>query len=303
MRASMPKFLLFSCHIFVYNFQINLQRTPCAITKTTGLWTDFMKMTAGNADYVAIMMDDVYLPHYDLSSYINLMESYNIDAAAASLNAWHWKTMIQQPNCLFRRTSYIDMLFTVFTNKAFQCWQNQIDLDLNHYGWAYDITFAKTCNVQLAVFDTHVAVHASGQARGNARLYDENEAMTQMWNWLKHKQVNFIDHSKSHDYKMQDLIKYMDNTDISCEPIPILGLADSTYFLSVEHRGGWKYIMQELLQSNVISTQKSKYSLIDCSESFFMWEKKQFIHHGSESYILHKITRHFFQNMKLYMDC
>ena len=32
-----------------------------------------MKMYGSDTDYVAIMMDDIYLPQYDLGSFLNIM--------------------------------------------------------------------------------------------------------------------------------------------------------------------------------------------------------------------------------------
>jgi hypothetical protein len=39
----------------------------------------------------------------------------------------------------------------VFTAEAWLCWKNQFDLQINSYGWGYDVTFADQCKAKVGV--------------------------------------------------------------------------------------------------------------------------------------------------------
>ncbi len=79
------------------------------------------------------------------------------------------------------------MLFTVFRAEAWRCWQEQIDLEVNQFGWGYDVTFARVCHAAVGVVDTEVVTHAAQCPAGGdcSRSYDKDKAMAHMWAWLQ----------------------------------------------------------------------------------------------------------------------
>lgn len=266
--SSFSKRFLFTCHVFLYN-KITFP-FDCERTYSKGLWTDFMKqVNYYDYDYYILMMDDVYLQKPTVENMIDTMKNYNLSVAAPSLTSWHWKIMEQNSSCILRKTNYLDMLFTIFKKDAFQCWSNQIDLKNNNYGWGYDITFKKNCNVEMGILDNFLAIHTSGEARGSKRLYNENRAQEQLWNWL---------YSHGWDKKklnMDELINTIEGSVTEYIRRPILKIADSSYFQSVKHNGGWGDIMKHLIKSNTISPTVGSISFVDCSESMFMWNSRK----------------------------
>ncbi len=58
-------------------------------------------------------------------------------------------------------------------------------------------------------------------------------------------------------------------------------LYDSTYYLTVNHRGGWKSIITNLINNNIVSNDNlyniinNNILLIDIVEKYFLWEKRE----------------------------
>lgn len=275
LRVNIPVHTLFSCSIYVYNLSLNLPSNICEIHHRRGFWTDFMQIVEPKYDYIGLLMDDVYVENNDMNSFFKLMDVYDVDVAAAALPNWHWHIMKKRDDCLLRRTRYTDMLFTVFKKSAFVCWQNQINTTLNRMGWGYDLTFKRSCSVNIAILDTHTAIHMSGERRGQDRLYDEKYAFEDMWNWLSARNFESVSHFNTQDHKMKELINYINKSEIECIPEPLLGLADSSYYSSVEHQGGWRSVVSFMLKQKTLTLGQAKYSFIDCCESFFMWERRR----------------------------
>lgn len=65
-----------------------------------------------------------------------------------------------------------------------RCWQDEIDLSINRYGWGYDVTFEQACNVSVGVVDSQLAHHPLAEA---SRSYDSANASTQFQRWMRHK--------------------------------------------------------------------------------------------------------------------
>lgn len=63
---------------------------------------------------------------------------------------------------------------------------------------------------------------------------------------------------------------------LACAPPPILGLADDLYLQQSSHRGGWKVVMQHVIQAGVLSLRPRDGQLlfVDCMESVFLWQQK-----------------------------
>ena len=91
----------------------------CIVVRQAGLWTDFMRDVPARTSYVALMMDDVDVSSVHMSTFMGAVQQYSLDVAAPSIaNEWYWKVMEATPEargCAVRKTLFVDMLFTVFT--------------------------------------------------------------------------------------------------------------------------------------------------------------------------------------------
>jgi len=285
-RQSVPANMSFSCEIFVYS-EIEIE-SDCAVTRRHGLWTDFMKAERSSSTWVAIMMDDVSPLNLHVGTFLNTMQRHGIHAMSpAILPKWHWELMNQRQHCLVRQVTHVDILFVVFTRAAYACWQKQIDVVRNHYGWGYDVAFSTVCNVSVGIADQHLALHTtstsepSGEIR-KERLYSESRALEDMWSWL-HASLNWT--ITSGEDGMQQLVRYNDRMSSAnaapCVPGPALYLYQHVPCVrsatkSKRQRRGWRAIMSRALQSEVVSVNQrgGQVMLIDCAESVFMCEAR-----------------------------
>ena len=260
---SLSSFLVVTCQIFTY--KPVLLHAPCVLTESLGnLWTDFMIQESIPSDYVLLVMDDV-LVQEDLYPVLNLMTQYSLDVASYSVDDWHWDIMNPRKDCLFRETRYTDMLATVFTRDAYQCWKQHINVHENHIGWGYDVMLKKNCDVRIAIMDTHTAIHTSGEHEGTHRTYDEGIAFEQMFTYLKNRTLI---------RNMSDLIKHIGRSNIRCEPRPLLQLEDSSYYKSVTHNGGWRDVVGHMMSTDAVSEFEGRFQLVDCMESTFLWNRR-----------------------------
>eukprot|EP00931_Biecheleriopsis_adriatica_P014056 TRINITY_DN115677_c0_g1_i1.p1 TRINITY_DN115677_c0_g1~~TRINITY_DN115677_c0_g1_i1.p1 ORF type:complete len:177 (+),score=21.51 TRINITY_DN115677_c0_g1_i1:26-556(+) len=147
-------------------------------------------------------MDDVNLKGVNITDFMFTMQRLSIEVAAPTLPFWHWKVMMrdQKRQCAARYTKYMDMLFTVFTLRAWTCWQQQIDTTNNPLGWGMDATFHFTCGMRMAILDGHMARHVDlTQKREEAesvendvtRSYNETQAHAQLAHWLASKAAQY----------------------------------------------------------------------------------------------------------------
>jgi len=157
------------------------------------------------------MMDDVNPLEVDIKRLIDTMGELKVDLAAPDLPKWHWKVMERsKEHCKARFTHYSDMLFTVFTQRAWACWQQQIDVDRNPLGWGMDATFHFTCKMRMAIMDEHLAKHLDLSEKDvvaeETRSYDNNQAHAQLAQWLDRKATQY-----NVSYGISDIEKnYMD---------------------------------------------------------------------------------------------
>lgn len=278
-RLNTPKTIRFSCEIYVYSGNVRRNELDgCACSKfyKQGLWTHFMKAVSSNTTYIAIMMDDVIPNRLDVQSFLNNMEKHRLGMLSASvLPSWNWEAMRYNSSCLLRNTGYADILFATFTQPAFRCWQQMIDLTLNPYGWGYDVAFSQFCQVSVGVSDQHSVTHSTG-IPGEAkkeRIYNGDTAKLAMWKWLRFALRWHIPDDQSGYSQLAD---HNNAPAKSCVPRSSFSLADAEYLSQVTHRGGWRTIMQNLISSEVVSLnhRESQLQLIDCSESFFLWNNR-----------------------------
>jgi hypothetical protein len=149
------------CNVFVWNDAIvkdvekSLQ-TMCSVQHNAGKWVDHMAASSDDdlsqtTSHVAVLMDDVDIQGIDVVSFLNTMNESGYDLASGSIDNWHYECMHSREVCRSHRTDYVDVLFAVFTAEAWLCWKNQFDLQINSYGWGYDVTFADQCKAKVGV--------------------------------------------------------------------------------------------------------------------------------------------------------
>lgn len=281
LKRNAPANVRFSCTIYVYNTSLEVypkgeefpRTQQCDVVVQPGLWTDFMRMERGSSDYVLVMMDDVAPFNIDLGTMLQAMEQHHIDELSPSiLPSWNWKNMNQGRGALLKRVRMTDTLLAVFKRHGFECWKSLIDSQANRFGWGYDVSFSTRCNASVAVSDQHLALHATGVGGSvsKERLYNETETFGQMWRYLRKSMGWKFD---THEQGMQLLIAHNDAAPASVVPAPGLALLDPSYLLEVEHRGGWRAVIQHAIRQGVLSVNNrgGQPMLIDCAEKWFIW--------------------------------
>eukprot|EP01084_Bolivina_argentea_P058524 106858_1 len=249
----------FQCVIYVYNWtlldQIKHDIHYCDIQYNVGLWTDHMSKVQlfDGTTHVAILMDDFDISSIDTVNFLNIMKKSKFDVASAALPQWHYPAMHTRDLCLSHQTNFADVTFTIFAANAWLCWQNHINLDINHYGWGYDVTFNKLCNVSIGIIDDHAtAVHMS-----DSRSYNTIPAMNQLWTWIQ-----FVFESNDHVVlsleSAKNYWKYVNFERPLTFPMCTLYrkiqfvLGDDEYYNTAKHRGGWREVIKFLINSQIL---------------------------------------------------
>mmetsp|Transcript_63203 Transcript_63203/g.105161 ORF Transcript_63203/g.105161 Transcript_63203/m.105161 type:complete len:1055 (+) Transcript_63203:132-3296(+) len=176
----------FECEVFVYESIVvaRIEALGCNIHLAKGMWTDFMKQATSDAQFVALMMDDVDVSDINPIPFMLTMQEFGLDVASPAVHDWHLALMRPVKDSVVRNTSYVDMLFTIFTRTAWQCWQKEINVEVNHLGWGYDLTLHKACGVSVGIIDEHAISHINVAEQ---RTYSHQEALKQMIKWVQHR--------------------------------------------------------------------------------------------------------------------
>jgi hypothetical protein len=183
----------FRCLLYVHEltiFQNAVEHFPmCKVVLNKGkLWVSHMlQVGVVREDYVALLMDDIDIRGTNVFRMVNELKRVNFDVISSAIPGWHYKALLPRPECQSHRVAFVDMLFAVMTRNAWNCWQSQLDLSINHFGWGYDATFASLCGVKIGVSDMDTSQHAGHEcATGGecTRTYDSSQAMDQLHNWL-----------------------------------------------------------------------------------------------------------------------
>lgn len=182
--------LLFACTVYVYS-SVDISHLPCKIVRMQGKWVRFMAHIRTHATYVAVLMDDVSVPPHSALNLIRHMQSASLDIISPSFQNWahpamrptyasHYRGRPRYRNsCCIKETGYVDVLFTIFRSRAWQCWQKLLDPVRNPDGWGTDIIVAEKCNASIGVSDFERARHL-----GKKRTYAGGTARRNMLNWL-----------------------------------------------------------------------------------------------------------------------
>ena len=186
----------FRCLLFVHNLSllesVKSEFTMCDVRANSGgLWTDHMASVpnAPEEDVIGLLMDDVDTGTVNAASLVRTMQAHGFDVASPSFPKWHYDVMHPRQGCLLHGAEFVDILFTVMSRDAWICWQKHLDLEINRYGWGYDRTFSKLCDVRIAVMDQQVANHVGPECETGgecSRTYDSAKARKQMLAWLVH---------------------------------------------------------------------------------------------------------------------
>jgi len=171
-----------TCVVYAYN-RTTFWHPSCTVELVKGglhLWTHFMQryVVPSNGLDVLLAMDDIVAPVAPLP------RPAAFDAVSAAIHGWHWRVMRPKvpPPRQLRATAYVDMLFVRFLPRAWRCWVGQIDTRVNKYGWGYDRTFQKACEVRLAINDSVVARHRPH----TGQTYDHSASRKEEKAWLRH---------------------------------------------------------------------------------------------------------------------
>ena len=183
-----------SCIVYVWDKSLMDEATErldeCTVIYSEGLWTHHMvrvdETVLGNATHIAILIDDIDVSSVNSTSFLSTMSRAGYDAASAAVPGWHYDSIQPRKECKSHRTDFADVLFLVYTREAWRCWRQQIDLNINEFGWGYDVTFADKCNVTVGVIDDAIAVHHGGCEHGGdcTRSYDGTKAGLQQMEWI-----------------------------------------------------------------------------------------------------------------------
>lgn len=280
------------CLVFVYKSE-HLAPTRsvldfCQVEFSSGLWTNHMIKVPRPARFQKppthyhIMMDDINATTVDLPALISTMEAVNYQVASPSFDRWQTKSLLKREGCLAHRTGHVDILFTVMTPDAWDCWKSHLNVALNQYGWGYDLTFADVCRVTIGVVDHEIAYHDprncphGGDCRN--RSYDSDIARKQMDQYLVKADVGVPTVEAADRYFKHVAFERPDRFPF-CDKVQ-LHLASSHFYETVTHRGGWKTIIKELINLRKITQDDLDYDsmayveLVDSIEEWFLWSKR-----------------------------
>ena len=137
---------------------------------------------------MAVLMDDVDVADLDLPRFVALMDFAGFGVATPAFVDEQYVVMRKRCDCVYHRTDFVNVLFTVFTTRVWRCWQARIDPAGNRYGWGMDMAVAGLCNTTSGILDVFDAHHPRSSKEG--RLYSAEEANKQLAAWIvKHTKV------------------------------------------------------------------------------------------------------------------
>jgi Protein of unknown function (DUF707) len=162
--------------------------TAAAAAPPSAVQSPALRRLAGGVTHVAVMMDDVDVADLDLPRFVALMEFAGFGAATPAFLGEQYAVMRKRCDCVYHRTDFVNVLFTVFTRRVWQCWQAGIDPAKNRHGWGMDMAVAGLCNTTSGVLDVFDSYHPRSSKEG--RLYSAEEANQQLASWIvKHTKV------------------------------------------------------------------------------------------------------------------
>ena len=185
----------FHCIVYVYKKSLLSEAVAqfnfCNVVYNEGMWTSHMKHVPSleSTTHVAIMMDDIDVATHKLDAIhmIHRMDHIGYGAVSAAVVNWTYSAMHPRTSCTSHRTDYADILFVIFEHSAWKCWQDNLNLTLNKYGWGYDVTLSDICNITIGVIDTAIVLHSPPVVENvSKRSYNRDMAVAQQNVWLNH---------------------------------------------------------------------------------------------------------------------
>jgi Protein of unknown function (DUF707) len=141
-----------------------------------------------DAACVAILMDDINVQSVQLPRLVHTMQQAHLDVVVPAIPGGVYKDLLPQDSCTAHETGHVDMLLTIFTMAAWQCWQQHINVSMNAHGWGYDATLADVCGVRIGVVNHETLYHEANCPAGTecpARTYDTDRALAEMHSWIQ----------------------------------------------------------------------------------------------------------------------
>lgn len=139
-----------SCTVYTYR-STSFRHDACTIISffQNMLWTMAMKdyIPKYAALDVLLVIDDVIVPPNDILS----LYRPNAPVLSASIFNWHHKVMRPSSQRVWKKTSYVDILTVRFSPDAWKCWRKNINLEINTFGWGYDISFQRLCKFDMYI--------------------------------------------------------------------------------------------------------------------------------------------------------
>jgi hypothetical protein len=162
--------------------------TAAAAAPPSAVQSPALGRIARGVTHVAVLMDDVDVADLDLPRFVALMDFAGFGVATPAFIDEQYAVMRKRCDCVYHRTDFINVLFTVFTRRVWRCWQARIDPVENSYGWGMDMAVAGLCNTTSGILDVFESYHPRSSREG--RLYSAEEANKQLASWIvKHTKV------------------------------------------------------------------------------------------------------------------
>jgi hypothetical protein len=165
----------FGCVVYVYNWSVLLEaakrlRHVCQVHFSEGRWAHHMKRLPSplpeSKTHVAVLMEDMDVSDIDLSGFLSVMDWSKFGIASPVVQSPFHLSMEGRCRCLYHRTDFVSIMFTVFTKEVWQCWHNHIDTVNNPFGWGMDVTVNTLCNTTSGIIDVYEAHHERDRLSG-----------------------------------------------------------------------------------------------------------------------------------------
>ena len=174
----------FHCIVYIWNEHIlaNVTKVLPGPVKQGLVDTIYGKGSSNNCNHVAILIDDINASEVDMVDTIDILEKSGFGATSPAADDSLYPSMTGHTNCHSDGTDFVNIFLTVMKALVWKCWQLNIDLELNAYGWGMDLTLSDICNTTLGIIDDYKIVHI-----GTSTTYKKGLAQSQMETWTLSK--------------------------------------------------------------------------------------------------------------------
>jgi len=185
------------CLLFRYRNHVRISRKireKCIVVNAFEMsWAEIMKyirpefVFRRRYAYITVLLDDVLLGEdFDIKAFLHVMQTHELDVASPSIyNSSHsimapFRDGTSSASYLGRLTSFVEIQATVFSNLAWLCFWDALDIK-NKGGWAFDVCMFEICRPRIGIIDIHMATHvvALGTTQAEPGIREK-----QAWAWL-----------------------------------------------------------------------------------------------------------------------